>query len=64
MERNMIEIVEAKTKKQMLDFVKFPLKLYRKNKNYVPSLTQDEINITNPKKNLSLGTSEVKCFLA
>jgi len=60
----MIEIVEAVSRKQMKEFVKFPIKLYRKNKNYVPSLSQDEMNITDPKKNLSLGTSEVKCFLA
>ena len=60
----MITIVEAKTKKQMKQFVRFPLDLYKDCKYYVPSITQDEMNITNPKKNLSLGNSEVKCFLA
>ena len=60
----MVNVIEAKTKKQMKLFVKFPLELYKDCPYYVPSLTQDEINITSPKKNLSLGTSEVKCFLA
>ena len=48
----------------MKQFVKFPLELYKDSKLYVPSLSQDEMNISNPKKNLSLGNSEVKCFLA
>ncbi len=60
----MITIVEAKTKKQMKLFATFPIKLYKDCPYYVPSIVQDEVNINNPKKNLSLGTSEVKCFLA
>ena len=60
----MIEIREAKTKKQMKLFATFPVKLYKDCKYYVPSLIQDEMVITNPKKNNSLGTSEVRCFLA
>ena len=60
----MIEIKEVLTRKQMKQFVKFPLELYKDSKLYVPSLSQDEMNISNPKKNLSLGNSEVKCFLA
>ena len=60
----MIKVIEAKTKKQMKLFATFPLKLYKGNPYYVPSLVGDEINITNKKKNLSLGHCEVKCFLA
>ena len=60
----MIKVVEVKNRKQMKQFVKFPLELYKDCDLYVPSLTQDEMNITNKEKNLSLGTSEVKCFLA
>ena len=62
--KNMIEIVEVKNRKQMKQFVKFPLDLYKDSKLYVPSLSQDEMTITNKKKNLSLGNSEIKCFLA
>ena len=58
----MIKVVEAKTKKQMKLFAKFPIELYKDCPYYVPSFIQDEMNLTNPKKNLSLGTSEVKCF--
>ncbi len=60
----MVNIIEAKTRKQMKSFATFPIKLYEKCPYYVPSLVGDEINITNPKKNLSLGNCEVKCFLA
>ena len=60
----MVKIVEAKTKKQMKLFATFPIKLYKDCKLYVPSLVDDEIHITNPKKNLSLGSCDVKCFLA
>ena len=60
----MIRIVEAKTKKQMKLFATFPIKLYENCQYYVPSLVGDEVNIVNPKKNFSLGTCEVRCFLA
>ena len=48
----------------MKKFAKFPIELYKDCKYYVPSFIQDEKNILNPKKNLNLGNSEVKCFLA
>ena len=60
----MVEVVEAKTKKQMKLFATFPIELYKDCPYYVPSIVQDEVNITNPKKNLSLGSCNVKCFLA
>ena len=60
----MIEIIEATTKKQMLAFATFPIKLYRKCKYYVPSFVSDEATILDPKKNLSKGTSDCKAFLA
>ena len=60
----MIEIREAKSKRELKLFATFPVKLYKDCPYYVPSLIQDEVNITNPKKNLSLGNSEVRCFLA
>ena len=60
----MIEIVEAKTKKQMKAFATFPVKLYRRCKYYVPSIVEDEMVIQDGEKNLAKGTSECKCFLA
>lgn len=60
----MIKIVECTNKRQMKIFASFPLKLYKDCPYYVPSIYEDEVNILNPKKNLSYGDSEAKCFLA
>ncbi len=60
----MIEIVEVKTRKQLKQFAIFPIKLYKDCPYYVPSFISDDINICDDKKNLSKGTSDVKCFLA
>ncbi len=60
----MIEIVEVKTKKQIKEFARFPLKLYKDCPYYVPSIFSDEINIFNPKKNFRLHTNVLKAFLA
>ena len=56
--------VEAKTKKQMKDFATFPLKLYKGNKCYVPSIVEDEMVIQDGTKNFAKGNSECRCFLA
>lgn len=60
----MIQIVEVKTRKQKKLFATFPIKLYKNNPYYVPSLVGDEMSLDNPKKNLYKNDSEVKCFLA
>ena len=60
----MIEVIEAKSKKQMKLFATFPVKLYRKCKYYVPSIVEDEMVIQDGNKNLAKGTSDCKCFLA
>lgn len=60
----MIEIVEAVSKRQMKEFAKFPIKLYKDNPYYVPSFISDDVNLTNPKKNFSFTNHSVKCFLA
>ena len=59
----MYRIIEVKNRNDMKRFVKFPLRLYKKCPYYVPSLYGDEMQILNPKKNLSLGTSEVRAFI-
>lgn len=43
----MIEIKEAKTRKQQKDFLMFPINLYRGNPNFVPPLWGDEKQIFN-----------------
>ena len=41
----MVEIIEVKTKKQRKEFVKFPLRLYKGNKYFVPPLFGDEMKM-------------------
>lgn len=60
----MINIVEATSKKQMKAFATFPLKLYKGNKFYVPSIVEDEMVIQDETKNFAKGTSDCRCFLA
>lgn len=59
----MIEICEVKTKKQLREFSKFPVELYKDCPYYVPSLRSDEMATFNPNKNFSLEYSEAKGFL-
>ena len=40
----MINIKEAKTKKEIKKFVLFPFSLYKNNKYWVPPIIKDEIN--------------------
>lgn len=60
----MIDVIEAKTKKQMREFAKFPCELYEGNPYYVPSILGDDINMKDPKKNFNVQYCDVKCFLA
>lgn len=59
----MIVIKEVKTKREMREFAKYPIKLYKGCPYYVPSLRSDEINTFNPKKNFSLQGNDYKAFL-
>ena len=60
----MIQIIEARTKKQMKEFAKFPIRLYENNPYYVPAFISDDVNMKNPKKNYASEGCDVKCFLA
>ena len=59
-----ITIIEVKNDNDLKKFIKFPMELYKNNKNYVPPLINDEKNIWNPKENAALNYSEAKQFLA
>lgn len=59
-----IIIKKVETKKDLADFVQFPNDLYRNNDNYVPPLTNDELNIWNPKENPALEYADAQQFLA
>ncbi len=60
----MITIKEVLTKKDLKVFVEFPNKLYKDNPYYVPSLTIDELQMFNKKKNPAYSFSKTKLFLA
>lgn len=60
----MITVMAVKTAKQMREFVRFPLELYKNCDKYVPALFGDEMNLTNPKKNPMLAECEICCYLA
>ena len=59
-----ISISEVKTSSELMNFIKFPMVLYKNNKNFVPSLINEEKNIWNPAENPALSYSEAKQFLA
>lgn len=60
----MINVVEVKTKKQRKQFVDFPTKLYNGNDFYVHPLRGDELNLFDPKKNVSYDECEIVFYLA
>ena len=60
----MINVIEVKTKKQRKLFVDFPTKLYNGNSGYVHPLRSDELNLFNPKKNVSYDECEIVFYLA
>ncbi len=62
----MAEVIirEVKTEKELMAFIRFPMRLYRDNPYFVPPLIQDEKDIWNPKENPALQYSEARQFLA
>lgn len=59
-----IHIIEVKSEKQLMEFIRFPMDLYKNNKNFVPALINDEKQIWDSKENPALQYSEAKQFLA
>lgn len=60
----MIIIKKVKSKGDLKKFVKFPIKLYKDNKYYCPTLNIDEMQNFTPKKNPASEYSEQELFLA
>jgi len=60
----MIKVIEVKTRKQRKQFVDFPTKLYNGNDYYVHPLRMDEMDLFNPKKNVSYDECEIVFYLA
>ncbi|MBP6557774.1 MAG: GTP cyclohydrolase [Flavobacterium sp.] len=60
----MITIVEANTKKLILDYVKFPFTLYKNHPYWVPPLISDELETFDKAKNPAFTTAEAYFYLA
>lgn len=60
----MVEIREISEKKDLKKFINFPDKLYKGQKNFVPELKADELNMLMPETNPSFEYSDAKFFLA
>ena len=60
----MITIKEVKTQKELKAFVKFPFKLYKDSKYWVPPIISQEIKTFNKKENPVFRDAEARFFLA
>lgn len=59
-----IEIHPVKTRKDLKEFVRFPMKLYKNHPYWVPPLIQEEINTLSPDKNPAFESCEARYWLA
>lgn len=64
MEREMLEIREVKTKRDLRRFVNYPNQLYRDEPNYVPPFRSDDLSDWDRKKNPAFSYCDAKCWLA
>jgi ribosomal protein S18 acetylase RimI-like enzyme len=60
----MIEVREAKIKKEILEFIKFPFRLYNNHKYWVPPLIGDELETFDKTKNPAFENAEAHFYLA
>lgn len=60
----MIEIREAKTKKEITDFVKFPFQLYKDSEYWVPPIIKDEVAGFDKNVNPVFKNADARLYLA
>ncbi|MGK0386836.1 MAG: hypothetical protein ACI849_001455, partial [Patiriisocius sp.] len=60
----MITVQEVTNKKELLQFVKFPFKLYKDCATWVPPLTKDELETLDKTKNPVFKNAEASYYLA
>lgn len=60
----LIDIKEVTSKKQLSEFIKFPMRLYKDNPYYVPALVQEEKQALDRKKNPVFNHAISKYYLA
>lgn len=59
-----VEIKEVKDSRDLRNFIRFPLKLYKNNPWYIPSLNSDEFKTLNSGKNSAFAHSQARLWLA
>ena len=59
----MVTVKIAKTRREIRQFVLFPVKLYKNDPYYVPDMVGDQINDLMPHKNPAFEYCEARCFL-
>lgn len=59
-----VTVLEATSEQDMLRFVRYPNKLYRKNNYYVPQLVSGDLDTLDPQKNHAFEFCESKYWLA
>ena len=57
-----VQIREVKNHRQLRDFIRFPLSLYKNNRYYVPSLYMDEMNTLRSDKNPAFADAKARYF--
>lgn len=60
----MVEIKAISGRRALLEFVKFPIRLYKDNPCYVPPLVIDEVSTLSADKNPAFDFCEAQCFIA
>lgn len=60
----MVTVKVAKTRREIWEFVLFPVKLYQNDPYYVPDMVGDQINDLMPDRNPAFEYCEARCFLA
>ena len=60
----MIEIKEAISKKELKQFVKFPFKLYKNSKHWVPPIISEELKTFDKSENPVFNDADARFFLA
>jgi GNAT superfamily N-acetyltransferase len=59
-----VQIKEVTSLKELKAFVQFPIRLYKDNPNYVPTLISDDLNTLRKDKNPAFETCEARYWLA
>jgi len=59
-----IKIKEVSSRRDLINFIKFPIRLYDGSPYYVPALIFDEINTLDPKRNAAFQNCRAKYWLA